>query len=242
MTDTAKNARDMQSKLYQKIQVPFTLNYNRNLGQNSNISQGSYEVEPTIPLFIYDDYHIILEPMLTLNSNTQNSKVTNQEVPLQLASYIGKKVGDFSYGLGPYIQLPATNSNNGSRQTGIGGSYGGYWKNGHWVVGGTGYFSFGAGSNLSGGTANVSYVNPTISYTSNNAYTYSFQSAINSNFVNGSTISTNQLTLSGAKTYKVFNVPIQFSLGPTYMVTTTPTSAKGWGGLLGVSFAIPEKY
>lgn len=242
MTDTAKTARDMQSRLYQKIQVPFTLNYNRNLGQNNNITQGSYEIEPTIPLLIYDDYHIIIEPMLTLNSNTQNSKVTNQEVPIQLASYIGKKNNQFSYGFGPYIQLPATNSNNGSLQTGLGGSYGLYWKNGHYNIGGTGYFSFGVGSNLNGGTANVFYANPTITYTSDNAYTYSFQSAINSNFINGTTISTNQLTLTAAKTYKILNHPLQFSIGPTYMITTTPTSPKGWGGVLGVSFAIPEKY
>lgn len=58
----------------------------------------------------------------------------------------------------------------------------------------------------------------------------------------GSTYTTNQLTLSGAKTYKIFNKPVQFSIGPTYMATTTAYSAKSWGGYLAISFSIPEKF
>lgn len=93
--------------------------------------------------------------------------------------------------------------------------------------------SWGIGNDLSGGSANILNVQPTLSYTSDHAWTYNLSSQMNFNYTARN--ATNQLTLSGGKTVKLLDYHVSFQLGPTYMVTTTPTSAKGFGAYLGVS-------
>lgn len=240
MTHAAKVAQKIQVKLTPQIQVPLSDNYNRNLGTNRNISQNQIQLNPVIPIAISPSDSIILNPMFTTNINNQNNNVTNQEAPFQLASYFARTTADWVYGAGPFIQLPAFNANGGSKQTGIGASYGLIYQPKHWVIGATAYNTWGAGRNLAGGTANQFSVTPLVSYTTDNAWTYNLSCQLVSNFSAGVTSSTNQLTLSGGKTVRLGGLHWQLQAGPTYMLTTTPTSPQGWGGYLSLTAMFME--
>lgn len=241
MTATAKVAQTIQSKLHPLIQVPLSYNYNQNRQSDQNYTQAQFQFDPIIPILKDANHGIILAPMFLDNITAQNQQTTNQSTPLQLATYFATSTGDFLYGIGPFIQMPTANTTSGSQQTGLGVSYGFFYEPKHWVVGGTAYNAWGIGQNRASGTANVYYYNPIISYTTDNAWTYNLQSWINGNPTNGQSFNNNQLILSAGKTYKMPRTHVQWQAGPTYMVTPTPTSPRGWGGYFSLTFAFVEK-
>jgi hypothetical protein len=239
MSEEAKSAQKMQNVLYPQIQLPITYNYNQKLGANSQSQQNQYGFNPVIPVVLQSDLQLIVNPMLTLNRNTNDQHVTNQAQPVQIATYLGPTYAKSFYaGIGPYLQLPASNTNSGSKQAGLGVSAGAYFTPEHWVIGATMYNSWGVGSNMAGGSANVFNIQPSISYTTDTAWTYNLGSQVTYNY--DSKGATNQLTLSGGKTVNLFGYQTQVQAGPTYMVTTTPTSAKGFGGFLGLTVLLPK--
>lgn len=240
MTDVAKVAHKIQARMIPMIQLPVSYNYNQNHTPNQSYTQSQFQVSPTIPIMTGAQTGIILNPIFTNNINVQNQQTTNQATPLQLVTYLATQTGDFVYGAGPFIQMPTANPNSGSQQTGLGVSYGLLYQPKHWVIGATAFNAWGVGKNLSAGTANVYYVNPTISYTTNNAWTVNLQSWINGNPTSGQSNNTNQLILSGGNTFKIARTHVQWQIGPTYMVTNTPTSPQGWGGYFSLSAAFAE--
>jgi hypothetical protein len=240
MTNVAKVAHKIQARMIPMVQVPLSYNYNQNREQNQSYTQHQFQFSPTIPIMTGAQTGIILNPIFTNNINVQNQQATNQATPLQLVTYLATQTGDFVYGAGPFIQMPTANQNSGSQQTGLGVSYGMLYQPKHWVIGATAYNAWGVGKNLSAGTANVYYVNPTISYTTNNAWTINLQSWINGKPSAGQSNNTNQLILSGGNTFKVAKTHVQWQIGPTYMVTNTPTSPQGWGGYFSLTAAFAE--
>jgi hypothetical protein len=239
MSDAAKAGQNMQNTLYPQIQLPISYNYNQRLGANSLSQQAEFSFTPIIPVTLGDDLQLIVNPMFTYNRNSNDQQVTNQTQPMQLATFLAPVYKNSFYaGIGPYFQLPATNANNGSMQTGLGVSAGAFFTPEHWVIGAALSNAWGVGGNMSGGSGNMLNAQPKISYTTDTAWTYSFSSQIAYN--NMAKALTNQLTLSGGKTMTFFGYHASLQAGPTYMVTTTPTSAKGFGGFLGLTVLLPK--
>ncbi len=239
MSEEAKAGQKMQNPLYPQIQLPLTYNYNQRVGVNSASQQTQIGFNPIIPVQIHEDLQLIINPLLTYNHNANNQQVTNQNQPLQLATFFAPTyVKTWYYGIGPYLQVPATNANNGSKQTGAGVSVGAFYTPDNWVVGVAMFNSWGIGNDLTGGSANVLNAQPTISYTTDRAWTYNLGSQITYNY--NTNAASNQLTLSGGKTFKVGEYHFQWQVGPTYMVTTFPGSAKGFGGYFGLTALLPK--
>lgn len=240
-TDTSKAAQKIQAKIHPMVQVPISYNYNQSNIPNQSYTQAQFQITPVIPVYNDEKYSFILNPLFTDNINSQNQQITNQATPLQIASYFEVKSGSLIYGAGPFIQLPTSNLNSGSQQTGLGLSYALYYSPKNWTFGMSAYNAFGiAGSNISG-TANIYYFNPSISYTTDSAYTYSFQSWINGNPSFGQSYNSNQLIFSVGKTFKLFEHNIQLAAGPTYMITPNNYSPQGLGGYFSLTFAFREK-
>lgn len=240
MTKTATVAHSIQVKLKPIVQIPLSYNYNQNRQSDQSYTQAQFQFSPILPIAIGEQSAFILNPLFTDNVNTQNQQTTNQATPLQLATYFATETPNFVYGVGPFIQMPTANANSGSQQTGLGVSYGLIYQPKHWVIGATGFNAWGTGNNLSAGTANVYFVNPVVSYTTNNAWTYSVMSWINGNPSLGKSNNTNQLIISGGKTVKINGIHWQWQIGPTYMVTKSPGSPQGWGGYFSVTAAFAE--
>lgn len=240
MTHTAKVAQKIQAKIVPMVQLPLSYNYNQNRAPNQSYTQAQFQFSPMLPIMLGADTGFILNPMFTDNINRQNQQTSNQAMPLQLATYLVRQTTDFVYGIGPFIQMPTASPDNGSQQTGLGVSYGLLYQPKHWVVGAVAYNAWGVGNNLSAGTANVYYVNPTISYTTDNAWTLNLQSWINGNPTAGHSNNTNQVMLSAGNTFKTGKMNWQWQIGPSYMVTNTPTSPQGWGGYVSLTAAFVE--
>ena len=239
MSEEAKAGQKMQNPLYPQIQLPLTYNYNPKLGLNNGSQQTEIGFNPIIPVDISSDLQLIVNPMLTYNHNANDQQVTNQNQPIQLATFFAPRYAkQWYYGIGPYIQTPASNTNNGPKQTGLGVSAGAFFTPDNWVIGAAMFNSWGVGSNISGGTANILNVQPTISFTTDHAWTYNLSSQIIYNY--DSKAATNQLTFSGGKTFKVMGYHIQWQVGPTYMVTSNSYSSKGVGAYAGLTVLLPK--
>lgn len=239
MSEAARAGQRMQNKLYPQTQLPFSYNYNQKIGSNNGSQQSSFEFQPIIPLDLGSNLQLLLNPMLTFNRNINYPQAINQLQPVQLATFFAPRfVGDWYVGIGPFYQAPASNALNGSRQTGVGFSAGAFYTPDNWVIGVGMYNSWGIGSDLSGGSASILNAQPTVSYTTNDGWTFNLSSQINFDYKARNT--TNQLTLSGGKTVKVMGLHWQYQIGPTYMVSTIPSSAKGWGAYLSLTTSIPN--
>ena len=240
MTKTAQDAQNIQAALIPMVQLPLVYVYNQNRQPNQNYTQAQFQFSPMIPAYTNGNRGFILNPMFTDNINAQNQKTTNQATPLQLASYFVDKTSSWIYGAGPFIQMPTANPSSGSQQTGLGASYGFYYRPRNLVIGGYGFNAWGVGSNTSSGTANVYYNNLVVSYTTDNAWTYSLRSWINGNPTSGKSNNTNQLILSAGNTFKLSKSIVQWQVGPAYMVTKTPSSPQGWSGYVSINVAYKE--
>lgn len=237
MSEAAREGQKMQNRLYPQVQLPFSYNYNQKIGSNNGSQQSEFAFQPIVPIKLGADLQLLLNPMLTFNRNINYPQAINQLQPVQLATFFAPRFsGDWYVGIGPYYQAPASNAVNGSRQTGVGFSAGAFYTPDNWVLGVAMYNSWGIGSDLSGGSASILNAQPTISYTTNDGWTYSFSSQINFDVTARNT--TNQLTLSGGKTVKIMGRHWQFQVGPTYMISQIPSSAKGWGGFFGLTTSI----
>jgi len=234
MSSEAISGQNMQNRLYPQVQLPVTYNYNQKLGANNQIQQNEFAFTPIIPVALNADLQLIVNPLFTFNRNSNDQQVTNQQQPMQLATFFAPTHAKYFYaGIGPYFQLPATNANNGSMQTGLGVSAAAFFTPKHWVIGAVMYNSWGVGGNMTGGSGNLLNVQPSISYTNDHAWTYNLSSQITYN--NMARAAANQLTMSGGKTVILFGYHTQIQAGPTYMVTTNSTSAKGFGGFFGLT-------
>ena len=239
MSEEAKASQKMHNPLYPQIQLPLTYNYNQKLGINNGSQQTEIGFGPVIPVNINSDVQLLLNPFLTYNHNVNSQQVTNQNQPIQLATFFAPTYfNEWYFGIGPYAQAPASNANNGSLQTGLGVSMGAYYAPANWVAGITAYNSWGIGNNLSGGTANVICVQPSVTYIMDNAWAFNFSSQVNYNY--DAKAATNQLTLSGGKTIKMWGYHMQWQIGPTYMITSMPASAKGVGAYAGITMLMPK--
>lgn len=239
MTATAKTGQNLQNALYPYTKLPVSYNYNQKMGSANSGHQNEYSLNPVVPVSITDDVKLLINPLLTYNNNSGANQVTDQYQPLQLAlPFIPAHAKYWYAGFGPYFQTPASNANNGSKQAGVGFTSGLFFTPEHWVIGTTMYNSWGVGSDMSGGSANVLYFQPLISYTTDSAWTYNLLSQISYNY--NAHNSTNQLTLSGGKTVKFGVTPVQVQFGPTYMATTNSMSAKGVGAFLGLTVVLPK--
>lgn len=241
-SETAGAGQNIQNRLNAQIQVPLSYNYNQKLGADNKTRQNQFTLSPIIPAKISSDVEFILNPTFTYNNNLDGSQLSHQQQPFQFSTFFISTTPilhkDLYMGVGPYLQTPASNSNNGSRQYGAGVSAGVFYAPEKWVIGGTMYNSWGIGNDLSGGSANALNFQPIISYTTDKAWTYNLSSQILYNYNTNNAI--NQLTMSGGQTFKFLGYNIQYQVGPTYMVTSTPQSSKGWGGYLAFTLLLPK--
>lgn len=238
ISGTAQAGKNMQNMLYPQTQLSLTYNYNQKLGANITSQQNEFALNAIIPIPIGDDLQLLLNPILTFNQNLNSSQAPEQWQPVQLATFFAPQYsGDFYAGIGPYFQAPAAKAAYGSKQTGLGLSAGAFYTPSSWVVGVTMYNSWGIGNDLSGGSANILNIQPLISYTTNNSWSYNLAAQYQYGYTASST--SNQLTLSAGKTVKIGGLHWQFQIGPTYMVTTSPSSAKGWGAYFNLTTALP---
>lgn len=237
-------AHHLADRLHPMVSVPFEYYYFQKTGPQHNQNQNQVEIQPFIPITLNSDWKYLIRPGLSADVSFEPNKQgtpTNQYTPVQIQSYFTttNQKDTFTWGVGPYLQVPAGSIGVGSKQYGAGISAGAFYKPKHWTIGAITYNSWALGGPTYNGTANFFYISPEIAYTNDNAYTFSVFSQTNFNYNSRQTSSPVYFTVS--KLVKIMDQAVQFQIGPSYNLNNSNTTAgKGIGGYFQATIVFPE--
>jgi hypothetical protein len=143
--------------------------------------------------------------------------------------------------MGPLLYLPAPGGSAvDTTQTGIGASAVGIVRPGNWALGLYGYQSFALGGSDAGGTVNFTYAQPFISYVTAHAWTYTLKLESLTNWQSSGV--SNPLYAVAGKTVTIFTMPISFSVGAHYYLSSsTYDYSSGFGGDVSMSFVLGKE-
>jgi len=236
-------AKQLANPLANMISAPFQWNYDRGRGANQAGTDQTLLFQPVIPLSLSGGDVLIVRPIITgvwLNNVNGYSGAGVGNVQLE-AFYAPNTNSSFIWGVGPYLSAPAGSSGQfGSQQTGAGVTGVVLNRVGAWTYGMLAFQSWSMGGIATSGTANNLYGQPFIAYVTSDAWTYALNFQSNYNYDVHRT--SNPINFDISKLVYFDKVPVQFTIGPRYNVSSVPGGPQGWGARAGITFVIPKTW
>lgn len=239
--DKVAIAKELANPIANLVSAPFQYNYSRGVGKNPAGSEQTLLFQPVVPLNLSGGDLFVVRPIIATARETNVNGfsgygLANVTIESFYAPYTGSS---WIWGVGPYAVSPSGNSGYfGSQQTGAGVTAVVLNRQGPWTYGLLGYQSWSVGGNPTFGTQNNLYGQPFVSYTTKDAWTFSLESQAQYNYDAHRT--SNPLFFGVAKLELIDKLPIQFSAGPTYYLSSMPGGPSGWGGRATITFVFPK--
>ena len=240
MTDE-QMAKQLANPIANMISMPLQWSYGGKMGADQKGSNQTLLLQPVAPINLGGGDLFVVRPILAgVSLNNVNGFSDYGVANITLESFYAPKTGSsWIWGVGPYVTAPINNTGNfGSLQTGVGVTGVVLNRDGPWTYGLLGYRSWSAGGNAAYGTQNNLYGQPFLAYTTKSAWTFSTNMQALYNYDTGRT--SNPLYVGVSKLEVFGKQPVQFSLGATYYVNSTPEGPQGWGARATVTFVFPE--
>ena len=239
--DSSELAKKLTNPVASLISVPFQYNYDANIGLDKKGTSNSLVVQPVIPLKLNNDWNYILRPVMTFESlNNVNGYNGTGAGPVVIETFFSpKSSGGLIWGVGPVVSTPSlSGSNFGTSQTGVGVSAVGLIMKSPWTAGILTYNTWSAGGSAANGTANNLFYQPFVSYVTPTAWTYSLNTQSTFNW--DARRAQNPMNFTVSKLVKIGEMPVSFSVGARYYLSSVPGGASGWGARASVTFVFPE--
>lgn len=221
--------------------LPFQLNYDRGYGSKGDGRQFTGKVQPVVPIKLSESlsYYVRTVVPYEWKNNGDGYELNGFGVPL-IETFFSRTVSERNeFRIGPFFSPPAlSGSRFGSQQTGAGITWLGIVRPGDWAIGLMGYQSFVIGGSDVGGTANATYLQPFISYVTQNAWTYSINVESTTYWDPVSTSIPLNLTLNRAVI--IGDIPVSFAVGGRYYLASSHDGDSGFGARMQVSFILPR--
>jgi len=234
-------AKQLANPIANMISIPLQWSYGGKMGADQKGSNQTLLLQPVAPINLGGGDLFVVRPILAgVSLNNINGFSDYGVANITLESFYAPKTGSsWIWGVGPYVTAPINNTGNfGSLQTGVGVTGVVLNRDGPWTYGVLGYRSWSAGGNAAYGTQNNLYGQPFLAYTTKSAWTFSTNMQALYNYDTGRT--SNPLYVGASKLEVFGKQPVQFSLGATYYVDSTPQGPQGWGARATVTFVFPE--
>ncbi len=232
-------AKQLANPISNIVTAPFEWNYDRGTGYNQSGSDQTLLFQPVIPFNVGGGNIIIARPIVTAEwLNNVNGYTGAGLSNIQLETfYIPYSTSSLIWGIGPYFSSPAGSSGQfGSRQTGAGVNAVIVNQIGAWTYGVMAFQSWSMGGTATSGTANNFYAQPFIAYVTPDAWTFSLNTQSNYNY--DMHRASNPVNFDISKLLQIDKLPIQFTIGPRYNVSSMPGWPQGWGARAVITFVL----
>ena len=228
------------------ISVPFQFNLDQRLGPQQTIQRANLNIQPVVPFRLSSDWNLIsrtIVPVVNYQGEAgPETGALNVGDTLQSLFLSPAKPGRLGviWGVGPVALAPtATSSLSGLHQWGLGPTGVALLQRGHWTVGTLANHLWGIANNGSGSTLNATFLQPFLSYTTTNAWTFTLNTESTYDWqANRWAV---PLNLVVSKVTKVGNQLLSVGAGARYWAGGPEAGPHGWGGRLVVTLLFPKR-
>lgn len=244
--DSSDLAKQLANPVADLISVPFQGNYNVGIGPAEDGTQAYINFQPVIPFKLNDDWNLISRTILPVT--TQNDIFPGAGSQLGLGNTTeslffspSRPMNGIIWGVGPIFYLPtATDPLLGPEKWGAGPTGVALWQGGPWTAGilASQTWSFAGDDSLA--DISATYMQPFVSYTTKDAWTFTLNSESTYNWINDRwSVPVNAIV---SKLVTFDNQPISFFAGARYWaVSPEDIGPTGWGARFGMTFLFPRK-
>jgi len=245
-SEEASLAKQLANPVASLISVPFQFNIDGRIGAAEDIQRTTLNIQPVVPLQLSRDWNLISRTILPVvrlegvsgpEAGEPNFGDTLQSLFLSPAR---PGPAGVIWGVGPVALLPtATGQLSGIHQWGLGPTGVALVQRGHWTMGALANHLWSVANNGNNAGLNATFVQPFLSYTTTNAWTFTISSE--STYDWAADRWAVPLNLLVGKVTKVGNQLLSVGAGVRYWIDGPQSGPHGWGGRLVVTLLFPTR-
>ncbi len=240
-------AKKLSNPVADLISVPFQFNYDGRIGRGDDGGRATLNVQPVIPFAISRDWNIISRTILPIISQWDLAPGSGRQFGLSdttqslFLSPQAPGAGGIIWGIGPVFRLPtATDDLLGDGRWGAGPTAVVLKQSGPWTIGALAnhVWSVGGATRSGAGPVNATFLQPFISYTTADAWTFTLNSESTYDWANDKL--TVPINFVVAKLIKIEQQHVSLFVGARYYALSPEAGPKGLGLRAGATFLFPK--
>jgi hypothetical protein len=241
---TQELSKSLSNPISSLISVPFVLDYDEGLGPNGDGHATVLKLQPVVPFSIAEDWNLIsrtIIPFIDQDDVIPNASQSGVGDVVQSFFFSPKapSQGGWIWGAGPVFLLPtASDDALGFDQFAAGITGVALQQSGPWTYGALANHLWGVGNNSDNPSVNASFLQPFVSYTTEDSWTFSLQAEATYTWQSKQwAVPINGIV---SKIVTIGDQPLSVGGGVRYWAVSPDGGAEDWGARLNVTFLFPK--
>lgn len=242
-SDAADLAKKLSNPISSLISVPYQFNYDEGLGTTGTGSRTIVNFQPVVPFSISENWNVISRTIIPFISQKDVVPGTSQSgigdvIQNFFFSPKAPTAGGLIWGVGPVFLLPTGSTGLSANQFAAGVTGVVLKQTGPWTIGALANQLWSVGDTTGGTKISTSFVQPFVSYNTQNRWTIALNTEATYNWLNDDAAV--PVNLTATKLIKVAGRPVSIGGGVRYWADSAVGGPDGWGARLLVTFLFPK--
>ena len=238
-------AKKLANPIASLISIPFQFNYDHGYGPRGDGWKAFVNIQPVIPITLSEDWNLISRTIIPIAHQEDLAPGLGSQCGLgdvvQSLFFSPSKPGPggLIWGVGPVLMFPtATDELLGGEKWGAGPTAIVLKQSGPWTYGALANHIWSYAGDDDREDVNLTYLQPFLSYTTKNAWTFSLNAESSFNWDEDEW--SVPINLLASKLIKIGKLPVQIGAGVRYWAASTPQGPEGWGVRIQMTFLLPK--